>query len=252
MPEVLTAARDLPFYAGNGSAGNGSGEINRILRSIPRAELDSLSGDIEPVALRVKDLLYEPGEPLKHVYFPEAGVISLLTLMDNGDVIEAMTVGKEGTDGLPVFHGLPGTGVRGICQVSGAMKRMTAECFREFLAESAELRRLLHRYSQYVFESVSQSAACNRLHVIEKRCARWLLMTHDRVGRDEFNLTQEFLAEMLAVRRPGVTVAIGLLESAGLIGHTRGSIKVIDRGGLERASCECYRVIREKESALLS
>jgi CRP-like cAMP-binding protein len=113
------------------------------------------------------------------------------------------------------------------------------------------LDRLLHRYGQLVFETVSQSAACNRLHVIEQRCARWLLMSHDRVGRDRFDLTQEFLAEMLGVRRPGVTVAMGILEKAGVIAHGRGNITVTNRAGLEKASCECYKTIRERQAKLI-
>jgi CRP-like cAMP-binding protein len=114
------------------------------------------------------------------------------------------------------------------------------------------LHGLLHRYSEFVYETVAQSAACNRLHVIEQRCARWLLMSHDRVGRDSFDLTQEFLAEMLGVRRPGVTVAMGILEKSGLIAHARGNITIVDRAGLERVSCECYRTIRTRQGKLIA
>ena len=124
--------------------------------------------------------------------------------------------------------------------------------FRRLVDECDGLNRLLHRYSQFVFESVAQSAACNRMHVIEQRCARWLLMSEDRVGRSQFDLTQEFLAEMLGVRRPGVTVAMGALEKAGLIAHGRGRIAVTDRPGLEQVACECYGVIKARQQELLS
>ena len=137
--------------------------------------------------------------------------------------------------------------LKGIGQITGEARRIAIEDFRKLFSQCAGLNRLLNRYSQFVFETVSQSAACNRLHVIEQRCARWLLMSHDRVGRDKFDLTQEFLAEMLGVRRPGVTVAMGALEKAGLITHGRGNITVVDRAGLEKASCECYATIRERQ-----
>jgi CRP-like cAMP-binding protein len=120
------------------------------------------------------------------------------------------------------------------------------------LDDCAALYRVLHRYSEFVYETVAQSAACNRLHVIEQRCARWLLMSQDRVGRDTFDLTQEFLAEMLGVRRPGVTVSMGILEKAGLIAHARGNITVVDRAGLERAACECYQTIRCRQAKLIA
>jgi len=140
---------------------------------------------------------------------------------------------------------------KGIGQITGETRRVPVNYFRELSSRCEGLRRVLHRYSQFTFETVSQSAACNRMHVIEQRCARWLCMSQDRVGRDQFDLTQEFLAEMLGVRRPGVTVAMGLLERAGLITHGRGHIRVVDRAGLEKASCECYQTIKTREAMLL-
>jgi CRP-like cAMP-binding protein len=137
-----------------------------------------------------------------------------------------------------------------IGQITGYSRRIGVEDFRQLVEECDDLRGLMHRYSQFVFETVSQSAGCNRLHVIEQRCARWLLMSQDRVGRDQFDLTQEFLAVMLGVRRPGVTVAMGVLEKAGLIAHGRGNITVVNRAGLEKAACECYATIRERQAGL--
>lgn len=226
-------------------------ELNKLLLQLPPSERAIFDECLELIHCKVKDLLFEPGQALDYVYYPQNGVISLVTVLSNGDLIEALTSGKEGFVGLPIFHGLKSAALRGICQISGDVKRMTVADFKRCIAAAPHMDSLLHRYSQYVFETVSQSAACNRLHVIEKRCARWLLMSHDRVGRDEFNLTQEFLAEMLAVRRPGVTVAVGILESRGLIGHGRGTIKILDREGLESAACECYATIRKREAILL-
>ncbi len=226
-------------------------KLNRLIARLPPDERTAFDGCLEIIPLKAKDLLFEPDQPHDYVYFPHDGVISLVTVLRDGDLIEAMTVGNEGFAGLAIFHGANSSACRGICQVSGDVSRITVQDFRRCIDLAPEMKRLLHRYSQYVFETVSQSAACNRLHVIEQRCARWLLMTHDRVCRDDFNLTQEFLAEMLAVRRPGVTVAMGILESRGLIGHGRGTIRVIDRAGLEQASCECYTTVKKREAILL-
>jgi hypothetical protein len=162
-----------------------------------------------------------------------------------------MTVGNDGFSGIPVFHEVETTKHKGCGQISGTAVRIAAKDFQDLARQCPGLNRLLHRYSEFVFETVAQSAACNRLHVIEQRCARWLLMSQDRVGRPSFDLTQEFLAEMLGVRRPGVTVAMGILEKAGLISHGRGNITVVNRPGLEKASCECYRTIRARQAKLI-
>jgi hypothetical protein len=230
----------------------GSHTRNRILGLLPPSELEAVLGRAELVTVRSKDIVYRRGEPIRYVHFPDDCVISLVTELENGDAVEAMTVGSDGLAGIAVFHGVSASRLKGVGQISGEARRIATADFRE-LSESCEsFYQLLHRYSQFVFETVSQSAACNRLHVIEQRCARWLLMSQDRVGRDVFRLTQEFLAEMLGVRRPGVTVAMGALEKAGLIAHARGVITVIDRAGLERAACECYRTIKLREAELIS
>lgn len=226
-------------------------EANKLLLQLPASEREALDQSLEPIHLKAKALLFEPDQTIDYVYFPQDAVISLVTVLRDGGVIEALTTGKEGFVGMPIFHGLKSTALRGICQISGDLKRMPVADFRRCLERAPEMQRLLHRHAQFLFESVAQSAACNRLHVIEKRCAKWLLTSHDRVGRDEFSLTQEFLAEMLAVRRPGVTVAVGILESRGLIGHGRGTIRIVDRAGLENAACECYGTLRKREAILL-
>lgn len=228
------------------------GAKNRILSLLPAGELETVLDRCEIVTVKSKEVIYGRGEPIRYVHFPDDCVISLITELDNGDAVEAMTVGSDGFAGIAVFHGVHASRLKGVGQITGRARRLRAEDFRELTRACETFYKILHRYSQFVFETVSQSAACNRLHVIEQRCARWLLMSQDRVGRDEFNLTQEFLAQMLGVRRPGVTVAMGALEKAGLIAHERGVITVVDRPGLEKASCECYRTIRDRQAELIS
>jgi CRP-like cAMP-binding protein len=225
---------------------------NKILTLLPPAELAAVVERSELVEVNSKQVLFEPEQQVDYAYFPEDCVISLVTVMEDGDQVEAMTVGNDGFSGIPVFHEVETSKHKGCGQISGTALRIAAKDFHVLARELPGLRRLLHRYSEFVFETVAQSAACNRLHVIEQRCARWLLMSQDRVGRDTFDLTQEFLAEMLGVRRPGVTVAMGILEKAGLIAHGRGNITVVNRPGLEKASCECYRTIRARQAKLIA
>ena len=222
---------------------------NVILRELPPHDLKMVASVAEWVHLAGKEPVWEPNETIRHVYFPETAVISLVTLLDAGS-IEAITIGNDGFVGLPIFHGPGSTVTRAGCQMPGRTWRLTSAEFMKVCRNSSALRRALNRYSQLVIETISQSAACNRIHVIEERCARWLLMSNDRVGSNEIPLTQEFLAQMLGVRRPGVTVAIGILERAGLISHGRGRITVTNRAGLEAASCECYAAIRRREKLL--
>ena len=225
---------------------------NKILRLLPPAELAAVVERSELIEVKSKQILFEPEQKLEYAHFPEDCVISLVTVMEDGDQVEAMTIGNDGFSGIPVFHEVETTKQKGCGQISGTALRIGAKDFHRLARELPGLGRLLHRYSEFVFETVAQSAACNRLHVIEQRCARWLLMSQDRVGRDSFDLTQEFLAEMLGVRRPGVTVAMGILEKAGLIAHGRGNITVVNRPGLEKASCECYRTIRARQTKLIA
>ena len=225
---------------------------NKILKLLPPAELATLVERGELIEVKSKQVLFEPEQKLEYAHFPEDCVISLVTVLKDGDQVEAMTIGNDGFSGIPVFHEVETSMHKGCGQISGTALRINASDFHKLARELPALRRLLHRYSEFVFETVSQSAACNRLHVIEQRCARWLLMSQDRVGRNSFDLTQEFLAEMLGVRRPGVTVAMGILEKAGLIAHGRGNITVVNRPGLEKASCECYGTIRARQAKLIA
>jgi hypothetical protein len=181
----------------------------------------------------------------EYVYFPRGAVISILVPMADGQSVEGATVGWEGLAGLPVFLGDDSAPEEVICQVSGPGARMPADRFQAAFERSAVLDRLLRRYTLALMGQLTRTAGCNRVHPVEERCARWLLMTADRVGADEFPLTQEFLSAMLGVRRPSVTVAAGLLQHAGLIRYRRGIVSIVDRVGLEESACEDYRLTSE-------
>jgi CRP-like cAMP-binding protein len=225
---------------------------NSLLGKLPESELDSLleHGHRFPASLR--DMFFEVGDPIDKVYFPLTGMCSLVTVLRDGTSLEAMTVGREGFVGLPLFHGVRTNRTKGMCQIEGEFYEIPASAFVKAMAKAPHLQALLHRYSQYSNEVLTQSAACNSTHHVEQRCARWLLTTSDGVNRKKFNLTQEFLSQMLAVRRAGVTVAIGALERQGLISHRYGAIDIQDIEGLRKAACECYETIRNTARELLS
>ncbi len=199
-------------------------------------------------------MIQEPGESPSHAYFPLHGVISLMARLEDGSAIETATVGPEGFVGTELLiqpPGVPGpTNTLAIGQVAGKVLRIEPEAFREAAAQPRAAT-LFFGYWKAIFSQISQSVACNASHAVVQRCARWLLQTHDRVLTDSFELTQEFLADMLGVTRPAVTVAALALQESGLIHYHRGSIEVIDRKGLEQASCECYRVVRESYDRLV-
>ena len=204
----------------------------------------------EVVHLRAGHIIAENGLTSGAVHFPVSCVISKLTVMEDGRAIEFATVGREGVAGAQeILTGAP-MRMRVVCQVPGLAARVGCDELAATLKRNAAARSLLQRYVQSLLVQVVQIAACNRVHAVEERCARWLLMTHDRVDGDELLLTQELLAQMLGVRRARVNVAAGILQRAGLIRYTRGRIRVTDRGGLERSACECYQVIRSEYEAL--
>lgn len=189
---------------------------------------------------------------MSNVYFPTTAMISLLTVLADGTSIEAMTIGYEGMVGLPLFHGVSVTRARGVCQIAGKMYRLPAAAFPALIESAPELKKKLHRFSQFANDSMAQSAACNSIHLIEQRCARWLLLTADAVGNGSFTLTQEILAQMLAVRRSGVTAAMGGLERQNLIATHYGAVTILDKEGLAMVSCECYKAISDRRRELLS
>jgi CRP-like cAMP-binding protein len=222
-------------------------EGNRLLDSLPAADKAELAPHLELVRLELKELLLEQGKRIDSVYFPLTSVASLLNLVQDTSGVEIATVGNEGLVGLSVSWEINTLNPREFvqCQVPGDALVMDAETFASKVAAGGELTWLVHRYTQAFVTQIGQQVACNGLHSIEERCARWMLLTHDRVGSDEFPLTQEFLAQMLGVRRPSVTVVAGILQQAGFIRFHRGRITITDRRGLENASCDCYRVLRE-------
>ncbi len=177
---------------------------------------------------------------------------SLVTVLKDGTQLEAMTVGHEGFLGLPLFHGISVARCRGVCQVEGEFYELSPKDFLSLVESAPHFRSLMHKYAQFTSEVMAQTAACNGIHLIEQRCARWLLLTADAVSRKDFSLTQELLSQMLAVRRPGVTVAIGALERQGLIQHRYGRVSIVDTEGLKKVSCECYHTIAEKTRELLA
>jgi CRP-like cAMP-binding protein len=221
-------------------------EENRLLAALPADEYERVIGDFEPVELSARQLLWKAEARLRSVYFPRNCVCSLLMPLSDELPVEAATVGKEGMVGTPVLLGVSSGPAICVVQVAGDALRVDAERVRAWMIGDGALPGLLLRYTQVLHDQTSQSVACNRRHEMEERCARWLLMTHDRVGTDTFTLTHEFLAAMLGVRRASVTVAAGILQKAGLIRYSRGRITVLDRAGLEQASCECYGVVRDR------
>ncbi len=219
---------------------------NRLLRSLEPAVYGQMAPHLELVRFPLGRIVYEPGQALDDVYFPNHGVLSMLTVLENGDLVEIATVGNEGMADLSVFLGLKISSSRLLCQVPGDTLRMKTAIFLDLVERHPGLRMALGSYMVSMFILVSQSAACNRLHPVEERCARWILMTHERVDSDSFPLTQDFLASMLGVRRPSVSVAAGMLQKAGLVHYNRGRMTVLERDGLEAAACECYAIVRDQ------
>ncbi|TFV57432.1 Crp/Fnr family transcriptional regulator [Geodermatophilus sp. DF01-2] len=224
---------------------------NLILRGLPDDEYARLASSVERVDLEVKDLLYEAHKPFEYAYFPVDCVLSLLSSVDGEAAVEVATIGYEGVSGLPAFLGSPVSPHDSVCQVAGTALRLSITDLRTFLGRDGALHDLMHRYTQAMMVQLSQNVACNRLHTTEERCARWLLQTRDRVGVDDFGLTQEFLAQMLGVRRGTVSLTAGVLQQAGLIRYSRGRISVVDAEALHGAACECYDLVQAEFARLI-
>jgi CRP-like cAMP-binding protein len=218
---------------------------NRILTALPSSERQQLFGLVRNVSLPVKTVLFEPGAPIDALYFPTDGVISLVAPLHDGAIVEVATIGNEGIVGVPLVP-LGGLAVRAISQVAGHSLRIDAAAFLTLFERLSAFQALVDKYTQALFGQISQAAACNRLHSSEERLSRWLLMSHDRVGSDQFTITQEFLGQMLGARRSTVSVSAGILQRAGLIRYVRGNVTIVDRAGLESVACECYSVIRSE------
>lgn len=224
---------------------------NRLLAALPKKEYQRLLPELKQVAMPLTQVLYEPGARIRHVYFPNDSIVSLLAEVADRSTLEVGLVGNEGMAGISVFMGVGTSPYRAIVQGAGTAMRMKASVLRKESDGAGSLHRLLRLYAHLLLTQVSRSAACNRFHVVEARFARWLLMTGDRLGSDEFLLTQDFISNMLGVRREGVSKAASLLQANALINYSRGRIKILDRPGLEAVSCDCYGIIKDESDGYL-
>jgi CRP-like cAMP-binding protein len=246
----MTRRPGLSPTSTNPSVGDGHGNRihNEILRGLSGTEGETLYSKLELVRLKVHHLLHEPGDALKSVYFCNSGMISILSVFPDGKSVEVGLVGKEGVVGLPLLVGFRTAPTRAISQIDATAFRVDGEALIAFLAKFPSLERSLQRYSLTFAMEITQIAACNRLHDVEERLARWLLMCADRIQSNELPLTQEFLGQMLGTRRSSVTVAAGILQKAGIISYNRGDVKIGDRPKLEAAACECYELMQRQRN----
>ena len=224
---------------------------NRLLAALPAEDLARLCPQLEPIDVKLHQVLHAANEPITAVYFPKAGMVSLVSVLTTGGAAEMGIVGSEGMVGVPLLLGGDSSAVEAICQGPGPMLRLQADLFEQALNESPALRKLLLRYTLAFQHQVSQTAACNSSHILRQRLARWLLIAHDRAVGNDFAMTQEFLAQMLCVYRPSVTTTAGSLQRAGLIRYSAGRVTVLDRAGLEAAACECIGTVRHQFKKLI-
>jgi CRP-like cAMP-binding protein len=224
---------------------------NGLLAALLPKDLARLRPSLQPVELPFDQTLYPADGAVDAVLFPETGMVSLIATLEDGEQVEVGIAGREGLVGLPLVLGDDRSLVEARVQLDGTALRLGAAALRDEMEGSAALRALLNRYALAFQAQVTMTAACNARHPIEQRLARWLLIAHDRAGADEFAMTHEFMAMMLGVRRPGVSLAAGVLQKAGLIHYVRGRMAVTDRPGLEAASCECYHIVRREFARLL-
>ncbi len=224
---------------------------NHLLDAILVAEFERLSPNLEHVALPLGKVLYESGGVLEHVYFPTNSIISLLYVMENGAAAEIAVVGNEGILGISLFMGGDTTSSRAVVQSAGHAYRLKAQLLKDEFKRGGSVQRLLLRYTQALITQMAQTAVCNRHHSVEQQLCRWLLLSLDRLASDELTMTQELIANMLGVRREGVTEAAGRLQRDDIINYSRGRITVLDRPKLEKRSCECYQVVKAEFDRLL-
>lgn len=253
--QVGPTSQDLtsgPRSARDGGSGQPASEpaavdhgANRLLAALPVADLVWVIPRLTPVTLDLRQVLFDAGEPIQAVHFPLEGVVSLVTPLEDGDVVEVATIGNEGMVGLPLVSG-GSLAVRAVSQVAGRALRMEVGAFREALDGDGAIGTVLRRYVLALFGQIAQASACNRLHTNEERLSRWLLMSQDRVGTDRFRITHELIAQALGVRRATVTLSMQVLQMAELIQYRRGEVTIVDREGLESTACECYRLIKRE------
>ncbi|HEX8151329.1 MAG TPA: Crp/Fnr family transcriptional regulator [Pyrinomonadaceae bacterium] len=225
---------------------------NRLLARLPPDEMERLVPHLGGVSFALGEVIYESGGRQSYIYFPTTSIISLLYLMQNGSSAEMGVAGNDGLVGVALFMGGDSVPNRAVVQSAGAAFRMKTKVLQGEFARGGTFQRLLLRYTQALMTQMSQTAVCNRLHTIEQQLCRWLLLSHDRLSTDELVMTQELIANMLGVRREGVTHAAGRLQESGLISYVRGRITILDRRGLEAAVCECYKVVKDEYDRLLA
>lgn len=224
---------------------------NRLLAALPPEEYERVVPQLQPVSFSLGQVVYEFGGQLDYVYFPTTSIVSLLYTMANGTSAEMGLTGNDGVVGIALFMGGGTMPNRAVVQSAGEAIRMKAKVLQDEFALGGNFQQLLLRYTQALITQISQTAVCNRLHSVEEQLCRWLLLSHDRVKADELIMTQELIADMLGVRREGVTVAAGRLQDSGAISYVRGHIKILDRKKLEETVCECYRVVKDEFDRLL-
>jgi CRP-like cAMP-binding protein len=224
---------------------------NHLLAALPDAEWARWAPHLEPVELALGDVVYESGSTMRHVYFPLTAIVSLLYVMESGASAEIAVVGNEGIVGIALFMGGGTTPSRAVVQSAGMAVRLAAKSMKDEFDRGGPVLHLLLRYTQALITQMAQTAACNRHHSLDQQLCRWLLLSLDRLQGSELRMTQELIANMLGVRREGVTEAAIKLQSAGLIRYVRGHITVLDRAGLERRTCECYAVVKKEYDRLL-
>ena len=224
---------------------------NRLLAALHAADRDLVESKLVPLALEKGALLYDPGDHIETIYFPEGCVISLMTLMETGAAIEAAAIGREGALGLMAAVAPRQSLSRAIVQVPGRARKISAAQLHRAWEQSAQIRDLIDRHNEALFAHAIHSVACNALHSVEARFCRWLLSCHDRIDSSTVSLTQEFLADMLGVQRTTVTVVARALQASGLIRYRRGVVDIVDRAGLEAIACECYGSVRRSYERLL-
>jgi len=224
---------------------------NRLLASLPREEYERLRPRMQQVSFSLGEVVYEFGGHLDYGFFPTSSIVSLLYTMENGTSAEMGLTGNDGVVGIALFMGGGTMPNRAVVQSAGGALRMKAKVLQDEFATGGKFQYLLLRYTQALITQISQTAVCNRLHSVEQQLCRWLLLSHDRVKADELIMTQELIADMLGVRREGVTVAAGRLQDAGAISYVRGHVKILDRQKLEETVCECYQVVKNEFDRLL-
>lgn len=225
--------------------------MNHLIAALPPDEFNRLKPNLEPVTLALGEVIYESGEQLKHIYFPTTAIISLLYIMENGSTAEIGMAGNDGLVGIALYMGGSTTPSRAVVQSAGDAYRMESKALNEEFSLGGVFQKVLLRYTQSLMTQISQTAVCNRLHSVEQQLCRWLLINHDLLQSNKLIMTHDLIANMLGVRREGVSIAAGHLQKLGLIKYVRGTITMLDRDALERAACECYRVVKDEYDRLL-